>query len=82
VPALFVECHACRREFPTGVTLNEQGIRGYLNDGVVLRCPHCGIADPYFTSEHRLPRSPNSEPPNPFVARALPLTSKSYLPRA
>jgi DNA-directed RNA polymerase subunit RPC12/RpoP len=64
VPALFVECHRCGREFPSGVTLSEDGIRGYLNDGAIRRCPHCGTVDPYFTAEHRLGRSTGSSARN------------------
>jgi DNA-directed RNA polymerase subunit RPC12/RpoP len=57
VLTLLVLCHRCGREFPSDVSLSEEGIRGPLMDGVVYECPHCGTRDPYFTAEHYLPGS-------------------------
>jgi hypothetical protein len=71
VPALVVECHRCGQEFASGVTINETGIRGYLIDGAIRHCPHCGTVDPYFTAEHRLPRTSGPTLSNPFPAWAI-----------
>lgn len=57
VLTLLLSCHQCGREFPSDVSLSEQGIRGQLLDGVVYECPYCGTRDPYFTAEHHLPES-------------------------
>jgi DNA-directed RNA polymerase subunit RPC12/RpoP len=57
VLTLLLLCHRCGREFPSDVSLGEQGIRSQLLDGVYYECPHCGTRDPYFTAEHHLPES-------------------------
>jgi DNA-directed RNA polymerase subunit RPC12/RpoP len=57
VLTLLVLCHRCGREFPSEVSLSDQGIDGQVMDGVVYECPHCGTRDPYFTAEHHLPGS-------------------------
>jgi DNA-directed RNA polymerase subunit RPC12/RpoP len=57
MPTLSVVCHRCGHEFPSSVSITEDGIGGQLMDGIIYECPHCRIRDPYFTVEHRLPGS-------------------------
>lgn len=57
MPPLLVNCHRCQREFASEVSLVEGRIQGSLVDGVIYRCPYCGVRDPYFTAEHHLPRA-------------------------
>jgi DNA-directed RNA polymerase subunit RPC12/RpoP len=74
VPVLSVVCHRCGQDFPSEVSLSENGIRGRLMEGVVYECPHCGVRDPYFTAEHRLTPGgvpPAEENPPPAGTRGL-----------
>lgn len=51
---LLVNCHRCGREFRSDLRVTEAGIQGHFLEGVVYRCPHCGVRDPYFAAEHHL----------------------------
>ncbi|MGC2035847.1 MAG: hypothetical protein WA761_10455 [Thermoplasmata archaeon] len=57
MPTLSVVCHRCGHEFPSSVSVTEEGIGGQLMDGIIYECPHCRNREPYFTVEHRLPGS-------------------------
>ena len=53
MPALFVTCHRCHFEFPSGFALT--GPLGTLSVfGVRHRCPRCGTEAGYYTPEYHL----------------------------
>ncbi|MFZ0830316.1 MAG: hypothetical protein WCB18_02455 [Thermoplasmata archaeon] len=54
MPSLFVTCHRCRFEFPTGIAIT--GPIGTLSVfGLRHRCPRCGSEGAYYTQEYHFP---------------------------
>jgi hypothetical protein len=64
MPMLFVECHACHAEFPSGVAPVADAPGGVLLLNVLERCPQCGDVSPYNTHEfHFAGPAPVTPPP-------------------
>lgn len=55
MPTLFVKCHACGHEFPSGVAydLSEDGKVQFF--GLLMRCPKCRGEGRYSTHEFHFP---------------------------
>ncbi len=51
MPMLFVRCHECETEFPSGIAPTSGAPGGVLLVGVLARCPRCGNTSPYSTHE-------------------------------
>ena len=51
MPMLFVQCHACHTEFPSGVAPVDGAPGGVQLINVLERCPSCGDTTPYNTHE-------------------------------
>jgi hypothetical protein len=78
MPMLFVRCHACQIDFPSGIAPVADVPGGVLLVNVLERCPACGDLTPYSTHEFHfagpapvtLPPSGVSVPPSNEVALA------------
>jgi hypothetical protein len=65
MPMLFVECHRCQAEFPSGVAPVAEAPGGVLLVNVLARCPECGDTSPYNTHEfHFAGPTPVTPPPD------------------
>jgi hypothetical protein len=63
MPMLFVACHACHSEFPSGVAPVAETPGGVLLMNVLMRCPSCGDLGPYNTHEFHFAGPPPPTPP-------------------
>jgi len=54
MPSLFVTCHRCRFEFPSGIALTGP-LETLSVFGIRHRCPRCGSEAGYFTPEYHFP---------------------------
>jgi hypothetical protein len=65
MPMLFVECHECHAEFPSGVAPVGETPGGVLLVNVLMKCPQCGGVTPYNTHEfHFMGPAPVTMPPS------------------
>ncbi len=64
MPMLFVECHACRNEFASGIAPSTANPGGVALINVLEKCPRCGDISAYNTHEFRFPgAAPITAPP-------------------
>jgi hypothetical protein len=77
MPMLFVVCHECRTDFPSGIAPVASTPGGVLLIDVLERCPKCGDTSSYNTHEfHFAGPVPATPPPDgvsvpPMNAAAL-----------
>jgi hypothetical protein len=80
MPMLFVKCHACHAEFPSGVAPVADAPGGVLLLNVLERCPQCGDVGPYNTHEfHFAGPAPIAPPP---IGVSVPPTNSEALARS
>lgn len=68
MPTLFVRCHRCGREFPSGIAPTDGELGRVELLGVLHRCPHCRDLSRYDTPEYYFParaERPAGEPRPP-----------------
>lgn len=72
MPTLFVKCHACGHEFPSGVAhdVSEAGKVQFF--GLLMRCPKCHSETRYSTHEFYFPPGvTDSDGTEPSVAPGM-----------
>jgi hypothetical protein len=55
MPTLFVKCHACGHEFPSGVAHDVSEVGKVQLLGLLMRCPKCRSESRYVTHEFYFP---------------------------
>ena len=57
MPSLFVRCHSCSEEFPSGIAVSsEEALHGVAMNGLRHKCPKCGAEGQYFTGDYYVPK--------------------------
>jgi hypothetical protein len=55
MPTLFVTCHGCGKEYPSGIAHDETLVGKVQMFGVLMRCPTCKHESRYDTHEFHFP---------------------------